>query len=268
MWKNGLFDTYLRHDPVTVLVAAALLFNISGKRLVDRESEIEPHLYSETLAWIIVHVLWRFSVVRRNPADPQADLFKWAKPPLSNVSLWLVSIGLLIHCLFAAEDKFSTIFPALSPLILLAHRLLGIYAQPATLSRGPVSLAFSLLTNTLCGTTFVAAFAIIALKAPLFLTFGSSEALFSVPLVAQLVVYATIALLGQGAESPHKTPQHLGIESAVLPLSLCIIRLMIISISFMGAAFGFPQCQLERMLALGLSKALFWYFAFKMVRIR
>lgn len=252
---------------MTGSVAAALMCSIIEKQLLDRESEFEPHLYSEVLAWTIICVVWRSRFVQRNPTYPQEGTVRWAKPPLSKVSLWLVSIGLVTYCLFAAEDKTSIIFPALGPLTLLAFKLFDIHSPPTAASRGPLALICSPLANTLWGTSFVAFLTIIFLKWPSYLDFGSSEAIASIPLTAKLVLFVSISTLGKSNKNdlPLKAPLHLDVDDVVVPLSWCVIRLLIITTLSCGLALGFSQSHVGTVLVLGLSKTSFWYFTFKMV---
>lgn len=267
MWIDGQLGNYVQDDPVTGSVAAALLCSIIEKQLLDGESEFEPHLYSEALAWTIICVIWRSRFVHRNPTSPQEGTVRWAKPPLSNVSLWLVSIGLVTYCVFTAEDKASNIFPALSPLIFLAFKLFGVHSPPTAASRGPVALVCSPLANTLWGTSFAAFLTIIFLKWPSYLDFGSSESIASIPLIAKLVLFVGVSALGKSNknELPLKASLHFDVDNVVVPLSWCVIRLLIITILLCGLAFGFPQSQVGTVLLLGLSKTFSWYFAFKLV---
>lgn len=267
MWIDGKLGNHVQDDPVTGSVAAALLCSIIEKQLLDKEAELEPHLYSEALAWTIICVIWRSRFVHRNPSYSKEGTVRWAKPPLSNVSLWLVSIGLVTYCLFAAEDKASNIFPALSTLILLAFKLFDVHSPPTATSRGPVALICSSLANTLLGTSFAAFVTIISLKWPSYLEFGSSEAISSIPLIAQFVLFVSLSILGNSNKNdlPLKASLHFDVDDVVVPLSWCVIRLLITTILLCGLAFGFPQSQVGTVLVLGLSKTFFWYFAFKMV---
>lgn len=267
MWIGRQLGNYVHDDSVTGSVAAVLLCSIIEKRLLDRESEFEPYLYSEALAWTSIYILWRFRVVHRGPTSPQANTVKWAKPPLSNVSLWLFSTGLVIYCLFAAEDKASTIFPALGPFILLAAKLFNIISPPTGVPRGSVSWICSPLANTLWGSSFAAICTIIALKWPSYSEFGLPEAISSIPLLAKLVLFVSISTLGNRNQNdlPLKAPSHFDIDDLVVPLSWCVTRLLIIAILMCAVAFGFPQSQLATVLVLGLSKTGFWHFAFIMV---
>lgn len=265
MWRERLLNNHVQDDAVTGAVAAALLCSIFEKhveQLFNSRSDLES--YSETLAWIIIYAFWKFRLAQRNPAGPQADPLKSANLPLSNASLWVASTGLAVRCFFADEDIASTIFPALSPLILFAYKFLGTHTHSPAASTRPWSLLFFRLANTLWGTTLVALFAIATLKWPSYLDFVSSEALFIIPLAAQLVVYVVLSL-DHGSELPHTTSQPFDIESVVIPLSLRIIRLMVLTVVLSGLIFGFPQWQPISVLALGLSKAVRWHFTIKMV---
>lgn len=267
MWIGRQLGNYVHDDSVTGSVAAALLCSIIEKRLLDRDVGFESYLYSEVLAWTSIYILWRFGVVHRSPTSPRANTVKWAKPPLSNVSLWLSSIGLVIYCLFAAEDKASTIFPALGPLFLLASKLFNIDSPPTGVSRGLVSWIYSPLANTLWGTSLAAFCTMIALKWPSYLEFGVAEAISSIPLIAKLVLFVSISTLGNRNQNdlPLRAPSHFDIDDVVVPLSWCVIRLLIIVILLCGIAFGLPHNQLGTVLVLGLSKTGFVHFAFKMV---
>lgn len=267
MWIDGKLGKHVQDDPVTGSAAAALLCSIIEKHLLDRESEFEPYLYSEALAWTIICVIWRSHFVHRNPTSAQAGIVRWAKPPLSNMSLWLASLGLVIYCLFAMEDKASNTFPALGPLIFLAFKPFDIHSPPTAASRGPVALICYPLANTLWPISFAALLMIISLKWPSSLDFGSSEAIASIPLIAKVVLFVSISTLGKSSKSdlPLKAGLHFDVDDVVAPLSWCVIRLLLVTILSCGLAFGSPKSQIGTVLVLGLSKAFFWYFAFKMV---
>ncbi|AEO62006.1 glycosyltransferase family 90 protein [Thermothelomyces thermophilus ATCC 42464] len=133
----------------------------------------------------------------------------------SERSVWAVAAGIVVACCYAAEIGEISLFPALTPLLLVADRKLRPRMAPSPPQSGLAALA-----NTVWGTTLVAAVAMLALVDWSLLEL----ALPLLPAAALLLVYA--ALMPRSAGGPRLLPLIPDIEEAIQPLSHRILILL------------------------------------------
>lgn len=106
MWKSPFGNI----DPITISAATALLCSIFTQRLASRQSE----LWSETLGWILLPIVYRAVGPRRQQDDSKT----WGEAPLGNpeiqpataASLWLVALSIVTFCIFRAEGFMIAFF--------------------------------------------------------------------------------------------------------------------------------------------------------------
>ena len=99
MWNPSISQI----DPITWSAGAALLCSVFTQRLSSWQSE----LCSELLCWLLVPVTFklgrRADVKRFMEVLPQGVPNNAEAQPQSAVSLWIVTLGIVIACLFRAE---------------------------------------------------------------------------------------------------------------------------------------------------------------------
>ncbi|KAK4248960.1 glycosyltransferase [Corynascus novoguineensis] len=138
----------------------------------------------------------------------------------SSWSLWAVAAGIVVACCYVAEIGEITLYPLLTPLLLVAEKKL----RPEVVQRPGSGLAT--LANTVKGAVLVAAVAMLAL-----VNWSLLElALPIIPGVALLVVY--FALIPRTASDPRFFPLIPEVEKAIRPLS---IRIIVFLLGVLGA---------------------------------
>ncbi|KAK2733763.1 F-actin-capping protein subunit beta [Myotisia sp. PD_48] len=228
-----------------ILTLVALLYSIpTGSVSKHRRSE----LCSEILAWVLLPVL--FYIMRRleyNEIKGGIPI-KSVLPPASSTTLWIVALAITSFSIFQAENGMVAFLPALTPLLLIAEKNIGSEPFDSPTSDSPY---FSPFVNTIWGTVLAASFCIGTLTN----WDLRGHFLSIIPVVALLVVY--IILTPNIGLSTRFIPTF-DIEAAIIPLSLRVVGLLVISLSVETFVFGFPRAQAIATLLLGFSKAMFW----------
>ncbi|QVM08440.1 F-actin-capping protein subunit beta [Coccidioides posadasii str. Silveira] len=249
MWKSSFNEI----DPATRSAGAALLCAITRQYLFSRQSE----LCSEILAWLILPIVFKIT------SSPRINKFFAAAPcnfeaqPTSAASLSIVTVGLVAFCLSTAGNgKSEFLKPALTPLLLLVQKYLGSELRPPRTSN---SRFFHPFVNTILGTTFAASFFIFILSDWNL----RGHALSIIPVAALLVVYTT--LTPRTDKSSRYLPSF-DIEGTIIPLSLRVVVVLGLALVVEILAFDLPRSTVVAISALGLAKALFWYFIIQTAR--
>ncbi|KAL2179774.1 uncharacterized protein P884DRAFT_290053 [Thermothelomyces heterothallicus CBS 202.75] len=175
----------------------------------------------------------------------------------SERSVWAVAAGIVVACCYAAEIGEISLFPALTPLLLVADRKL----RPRMAQRPRPQSGLAALADTVWGTTLVAAVAMLALVDWSLLEL----ALPLLPAAALLLVYA--ALMPRSAGGPRLLPLIPDIEEAIQSLSHRILILLGGVLGVQACAFGIQSIELGWTVPLsGLLKAGFWHFSIQTAR--
>lgn len=143
----------------------------------------------------------------------------------------------------------------MTPLLLIAQRYLGTSDWSSRVSG---SRLFYPLVGTAWGAALPALFSVLTL-----LNWNFRESPLSIiPAFALLLVYTIF--LPRPAKTFSLLPP-VTLESAIRPLSVQLLIVMIISILVRNFHYGSLQSGFGAMLSLGLAKALSWYFINKTV---
>ncbi|KFX91401.1 hypothetical protein O988_07764 [Pseudogymnoascus sp. VKM F-3808] len=250
MWKSPVGNI----DPITISAGAALICSIFTQRLASRQSE----LWSETLGWVLLPIVYRVVGQRRQQHDSKT----WGEAPLGNpvlepataASLWLVSLGIVTFCIFRAEGFMIAFFPILTPLLLAAQRYLRSDVRTSADSR-----FFSPFVNTVWGTAVAALFVIISMLDWNFQWYTLSI----VPAAALLVLFD---ILTSGNVKGSRFMQPFDVENAIIPLAVRVVILLAVLLGVEKVAFDFATIEPLITLTLGLAKALTWYFIIQTAR--
>ncbi|KAL7628431.1 hypothetical protein AAE478_002634 [Parahypoxylon ruwenzoriense] len=256
-----LFNIHI--DPITRVAGAALLSGVLTQHLSPRQ----PEICSDLLSWLLLPVLLR--AARRQDA---IRFPRTSSPPLSNpkilipqtpspASLWVVALGIAAFCIFKIENGAVEFFPALTPLLLLAQKYLGL--EHRTSARPDAPILFPLM-NTVWGTALAAFFAIVSLAGWDTLSgWGRREyALSTIPVVALLPVYLTLT---PRSEKSSRFLPSFDIEDASRPLSLRVVFVLGSALGLQIGLFGAPSISLAT-IPLSLAKAFSWYFVIQTAR--
>ncbi|KMP07830.1 capsule protein [Coccidioides immitis RMSCC 2394] len=231
MWKSSFNEI----DPATRSAGAALLCAITRQYLFSRQSE----LCSEILAWLILPIVFKIT------SSPRINKFFGAAAP----------------CNFEAQPTSAASLsivtkPALTPLLLLVQKYLGSELRPPRTSN---SRFFHPFVNTILGTTLAASFFIFILSDWNL----RGHALSIIPVAALLVVYTT--LTPRTDKSSRYLPSF-DIEATIIRLSLRVVVVLGLALVVEILAFDLPRSTVVAISALGLAKALFWYFIIQTAR--
>ncbi|EFQ98609.1 hypothetical protein MGYG_01633 [Nannizzia gypsea CBS 118893] len=254
--------------PVTRWTAAALL----SSALVQRLAAGRVELCSEILCWLLLPTLSRAAAAaaarrpqgapaRSSRAGPLSLRDSPQRHAGSALSLWVAALCIVLSCLSRAEIRLLAFFPALTPSLLAVQRHFGSsYSSVASASASTSASAsysswlFYSLANTLWGTSLVALLFILTLSDWDF----RGHALSALPVLALLGVYLTFMPKSERRKKVSLLPD-VNIEDAVVPVSLRVVPLLLVSLGVEVALFGFPSGGAILTLMLGCAKSLSWY---------
>lgn len=152
----------------------------------------------------------------------------------------------------------------MTPLLLLAQRHFGsstFFASSASSSvAASSSWLFYPLANTLWGSVLVAVLFIITLSDWDF----RGHALSALPVLALFGAYLTFMPKSDRKKKASLLPDA-NIEDVVLPVSLRVVPLLLVSLGVEVALFGWPSGGVLATLILGFAKSLSWYSIIKAV---
>lgn len=257
----------IKGDHVTRSAGAALLCSILTQRLSDPRPELQT--LSELLCWIILPVVFKVAAAggRGKYRSEKADVIGWntlKRLPASTLSLWVVTLCLVIYWFFAAEHALVAFIPALMPLLLVSQNHL-IWRETDIPGASPTGFhAFFHLCNTVWGCVLVALFSILSLKSDWHIRVSDAPSL--VPVAALLVVYITLDPRPRISNKYHRLLPPLDLEDALIPLSLRVTIVLLTVLGLETLAFGYPVLSAYTP-ALALTKALSWYFTIQTVCI-
>ncbi|KAI0401663.1 hypothetical protein F4802DRAFT_600824 [Xylaria palmicola] len=244
----------------TWTAGAALLFGALTYALSSKKSEFA----SELVCWIVLPIFYlaKKYAIYPTPAEGlplpvnRRSAESGGNEILRAVSLWVVAISIASCSVFRAELGVTTLFPALTPLLVMGHKYLKFTLYPPSTSQ--MSL-LPPLTHSVLGTTLVAIIAVVA----------SSEwepipfALSAVPVAALFVTYTLL--------TPHPIKRSwclpsCDFEAVVSPLSLRVLAIQAIILGVETYMVGFPSINGVETVILGLCKALTWHFTAEVAR--
>ncbi|DAA76093.1 TPA_exp: Uncharacterized protein A8136_1130 [Trichophyton benhamiae CBS 112371] len=259
--------------PVTSWTAAALLCSV----LVHRLAAGPVELCSEILCWLALPALFRAagrslgSRARSSRAGTGPLSLRYSpQRSSSSLSVWTAALCIVLSCLFRAEIRLLAFFeqPALTPLLLLAQRHFGSSTSFASSSSSSSASAaassswlFYPLANTLWGTLLVAVLFIITLSDWDF----RGHALSALPVLALFGAYLTFMPKSDRKKKASLLPD-VNAEDAVLPVSLRVVPLLLVSLGVEVVLFGWPSGGVLATLILGFAKSLSWYSIIKAAR--
>ncbi|OBR05513.1 Capsule-associated protein [Colletotrichum higginsianum IMI 349063] len=248
---------------LTGSAGAATVYTVLAHCLSSERAEIP----SELLCWLILPILFRsaHAHAKRHCGDDSksskavlpSNTKQAVEPAPSSASLWIVAIGVVAVSIYKAECKrFITFLPLVSP-ILLAVQQYALRSEPAsdpllqpTAHSRISAFAFDTIPGTLAA----------GLLSTLVLSGGDlrASALSIVPVIAMLVVYAALEH-GSTTERTGFFPR-LEVQRSILPLAFRVFILLAVCLAIDTALFGFRTAHVPTTIALGIAKALSWYF--------
>lgn len=223
---------------------------------------------SETLCWIILPIVFKSATASTSAKYRQtySDVISWSTSkiiPVSDFSLWVVALSLVIYWFLAAEHALFAFLPALTPLLLLSHNYLLWHDTNIHTASSPWgSRFFSFLSDTTWGSISAALFATLTLKSDL--RVGPSDALSIIAVTFLLIAYLTLDPKPRISNRSYRILPPFDIEDAVLPLALRVTLVLVITLGIETLAFGFPVVSTHTP-ALALIKAVSWYYTIQTV---
>ncbi|KAF6822482.1 hypothetical protein CPLU01_11980 [Colletotrichum plurivorum] len=246
-----------------VTIQAALAFGFAV--LAQYESSNEIELGSELLCWVLLPVLVR----REKGKTAHIDTDGTSKAVLpahmgsrkngaSSTSLWLVALGLMLASVYRAEGRTAIAFlPGLLPMLHSAQERL---LRPDFDSARPPQSMLRAATNTVWGTTLVAAWAILTLT-----NWDIRPYVLScVPAGALCVVYG--AFLNGASPRRVRLFPSVNFEASLVALASRLVILLTLALVIDAVVFGFPTISVQSALLLGFFKAFAWYYTNQLAR--
>ncbi|KAJ3571633.1 hypothetical protein NPX13_g5313 [Xylaria arbuscula] len=247
-------------EHITWSAGAALVFGAIVCYSATKQSELP----SELLCWVLLPVVFAIAKRRREAHGSVESLLPLVKSisqssetqTPSSISLWMIAASIVICSVFRAERGIIILLPALAPLLAISYR----YTRPGSHPSTGCHISFSsLLRHDILGTALTAVLGIAALSGWDPTTYAISAA----PVVALFIAYT---LLAPQSTRNSQWLESVDIEDAVSSLALRVAALLVAALVGESYLFGLPNINAVETLALGLIKALMWYFTSQLAR--